>query len=239
MQNRADEGVDWLSSLSGGWDEKNQIVHHAWWHRCLFHLERGESDEVFELFSQEVRNPDSPRVKQAPEAYVDVQNTASLLMRMEMAGFEVGDRWSGLVPLAESRLEDHTSPFTSIHALIILAKSGMLEKARRMIRNMLVFTDLDQGPIGNTYRQVVVPAAEAVLAFVEDQPKQVLERLMPIRFLLYRMGGSHAQRDLFWQMMTRTALQLEDRALLGQLHSEIRDFGFSMMEHRRAYAGVF
>ena len=84
-----------------------------------------------------------------------------------------------------------------------------------------------------------MPAAEAVLAFVEDQPKQVLERLMPIRFLLYRMGGSHAQRDLFWQMMTRTAFQLEDRALLGQLHSEIRDFGFSMMEHRRAYAGVF
>jgi hypothetical protein len=40
-------------------------------------------------------------------------------------------------------------------------------------------------------------------------------------------------------VMTRTALQLEDRALLGQLHSEIRDFGFSMMEHRRAYAGVF
>ena len=239
MQNRADEGVDWLSSLSGGWDEKNQIVHHAWWHRCLFHLERGESDEVFELFSQEVRNPESPRVKQAPEAYVDVQNTASLLMRMELAGFEVGERWSGLVPLAESRLEDHTSPFTSIHALIILAKSGMLEKARTMIGNMLTFTDLDQGPIGNTYRQVVVPAAEAVLAFVEDQPKQVLERLMPIRFLLYRMGGSHAQRDLFWQMMTRTALQLEDRTLLGQLHSEIRDFGFSMMEHRRAYAGVF
>ena len=160
-------------------------------------------------------------------------------MRMELAGFEVGERWSGLVPLAESRLEDHTSPFTSIHALIILAKSGRLEKARTMIGNMLTFTDLDQGPIGNTYRQVVVPAAEAVLAFVEDQPKQVLERLMPIRFLLYRMGGSHAQRDLFWQMMTRTALQLEDRTLLRQLHSEIRDFGFSMMEHRRAYAGVF
>ena len=239
MQNRSNEGVEWLSSLSKNWNEKNQIVHHAWWHRCLFHLERGESQEVMELLSLEVRNPDSLRVKQFPDAYVDLQNTASLLMRMELAGIEVGENWSEFVPMAESRMEDYTSPFTSIHALIIFAKSGLHDKAKSLIQNMLAFTDLDHGPLGSTYRQVVIPLAEAFMAYVEECPKQVLEKLLPVRFILYRMGGSHAQRDLFWQLICRSALQLEERSLLKQLHSEIQDFGFSMLEKRKSYKGVF
>ena len=239
MQNRSNEGVAWLSSLSKNWNEKNQIVHHAWWHRCLFHLERGESQEVMELLSLEVRNPDSFRVKQFPDAYVDLQNTASLLMRMELAGIEVGENWSEFVPLAESRMEDYTNPFTSIHALIIFAKSGLHDKAKSLILNMLAFTDLDHGPLGSTYRQVVIPLAEAFMAYVEERPKQVLEKLLPVRFILYRMGGSHAQRDLFWQLICRSALQLEERSLLKQLNSEIQDFGFSMLEKRKSYKGVF
>jgi hypothetical protein len=141
--------------------------------------------------------------------------------------------------LAESRLEDFTSPFSSIHALIVFAKSGFKSKANVLIKNMEAFAKHDSGLLGSTYQQVLVPVSEAFIAFVEDRPRQVLEKLLPIRFLLYRMGGSHAQRDLFWQVMTRSALQLDDKGLLKQLRSEIKNYGFCMLDQRRTYSGVF
>ena len=104
---------------------------------------------------------------------------------------------------------------------------------------MEAFAKHDSGLLGSTYQQVLVPVSEAIMAFVEDRPRQVLEKLLPIRFLLYRMGGSHAQRDLFWQVMTRSALQLDDKGLLKQLCSEIKNYGFCMLDQRRAYSGVF
>ena len=40
MQGRHAEGIAWLDELERHWDGGNNLLHHLWWHRALFHLER-------------------------------------------------------------------------------------------------------------------------------------------------------------------------------------------------------
>src|SRR6185503_16904031 len=56
MQGRQEEGIAWLARLEPHWSQLNNFVHHLWWHRAMFHLERHEFDAVLELYDQRFRN---------------------------------------------------------------------------------------------------------------------------------------------------------------------------------------
>ncbi len=49
---------------------------------------------------------------------------------------------------------------------------------------------------------------DGVLAFAESDYARTVERLLPIRYKIVRIGGSHAQRDL----LTQTLIVAADRA---------------------------
>jgi hypothetical protein len=46
------------------------------------------------------------------------------------------------------------------------------------------------------YRDVGLPLVEALTAFHHGAYVSAVERLLPVRFELWKMGGSHAQRDV-------------------------------------------
>src|SRR3546814_3766626 len=100
MQGRHREGVAWLAGLSENWRDCNNFAYHAWWHRCLFHLELGEADAALALYNGEVRADKS-------EDYLDMSNAISLLWRLEQEGVAVGSRWD------ELRSAEHTSELQS------------------------------------------------------------------------------------------------------------------------------
>ena len=56
MQGRHAEGIAWLDELERHWQGGNNLLHHLWWHRALFHLERREFDAVLDLYDQRFRN---------------------------------------------------------------------------------------------------------------------------------------------------------------------------------------
>ena len=93
MQGRHEDGIAWLDGLKDQWSNLNNFVHHLWWHRSLFHLLRGETETVLEIYDQQIRNPDSPLVQAMPDHFGDFQNCVDLLKHVEMQGREVGDRW--------------------------------------------------------------------------------------------------------------------------------------------------
>ena len=53
MQGRSAEGVAWLETLSEHWSGVSNIQHHLWWHCALFHLERGDTDDVLRLYAEQ------------------------------------------------------------------------------------------------------------------------------------------------------------------------------------------
>ncbi|MCB1744326.1 MAG: hypothetical protein KDK91_28415, partial [Gammaproteobacteria bacterium] len=94
MQGEIERGVSWLEGLCGNWEGINQMAHHLWWHLALFLLERGEHVRILQLLTERIRNPQSPLVQALPDATIDIQNVASLLLRLELRGVDVGDAWS-------------------------------------------------------------------------------------------------------------------------------------------------
>ena len=235
MQGRHAEGIAWLDGLKDHWAEANQMCLHLWWHRCLFHLERGEQDAVLEIYDAWIRNREHPLLQALPDLYIDLQNGASLLLRLELRGVDVGPRWDELVELTLPRLEDHTSPFTSAHFAVILAAAGRFAEAETLLQAMERFAAEDHGTFGPRYRAAVIPAAEAAIAHRKGEHQRVVDLLLPSRRLLWQMGGSDAQRDLFFLILADSVMKLGREDLLGIVLADIEAAGFTDPASRVGY----
>ncbi|MBB3066270.1 tetratricopeptide repeat protein [Limibacillus halophilus] len=235
MENRIDEGIAWLDGLKDHWGEANQMALHLWWHRCLFHLEHGEFEAVIDIYDNWIRNRELPLLKSMADLYIDMQNGASMLQRLEMCKVPVGDRWEELLQLTLNRLEDHTSPFTSPHYALILAASGRFEESYGLLASMEAFAATDKGTLGPRYRAAAIPAARGAIAFRQAQYEDVVAALFPARRSLWQMGGSHAQRDVFTQMLVFALGRLGQADLLAIVVDDAKAFGFSDVPERLCY----
>ena len=240
MQGRLDDGVQWLDGLKAHWDGANHIVHHLWWHLCLFEAERGDFDAALVVYDQYVRNPASPLVQAMPDFYLDIQNCAALLLRLEMRGLDVGDRWQAIADIAEARIGNHASPFTSAHAAITLMGAGRQTQAAELLDQMRAFAaggqGTSQGTLALRYAAAAIPAAEAAIAHRRGDYPGVLAALMAHRRSLWQMGGSHAQRDLFFQILADAAARCGRQDVLRILLADASAIGFAHLGARTSYA---
>ncbi len=124
MTGRRREGIAWVETLQSQWAGANNLKHHLWWHQALYHLELGDFSKVLSLYDAGFRNLASPLTELAPDLYIDVQNAASMLFRLQRHGVDVGDRWTEIADKAEARIGDCRSAFTLPHWMMALAATG-------------------------------------------------------------------------------------------------------------------
>jgi tetratricopeptide (TPR) repeat protein len=236
MQGRLDDGISWLSELNGNWSAANHMAHHLWWHLALFYTEHGDYDAGLDIYDQRLRDLDSPLMQAMPDFYVDIQNDTALLQRLELRGIDIGDRWQPIAELAKARIGNHYSPFTSAHCALALAAADRFDEAKELVRHIREFIAVDVGPLGPRYALAVLPASEAAVAHRKGEHQRVIDILMPARRNLWQMGGSHAQRDLFFQLLVDSAVKLGRRDILDLLLSELGAIGFDHLTERSSYA---
>jgi len=236
MQGRLADGVGWVSGLSENWSAANNIVHHLWWHLALFHIELGDYEASLDIYDHKLRDLDSPLMQALPDFYVDIQNDTALLQRVEMRGADVEDRWQPISDLAQTRIGNHASPFTSAHCALALAAAGRFQEAGELIRQIRVFITEDTEALGPRYALAVLPASEAAVAYRKGEHQRVIDILMPARRNLWQMGGSHAQRDLFLQLLVDSAVKMQRRDILELLLDELGVIGFDHLVERSSYA---
>ncbi len=208
MQGRRSEGIDWIDGLRGNWEESNNLRHHLWWHAAMFHLERGETDRVLALYGSEFRNPASKLTLSQPDLYIDVQNAASMLFRLQRQGVDVGDRWMELADKAEARIGDCLSAFTLPHWMMALAAAGRHAAATRMLDAMRAFA---QGPgiIASLVADYALPICAAVVAHQRGEHARAVAIMRPALGGMYRLGGSHAQQDVLEQLFLDAAIKAD------------------------------
>jgi hypothetical protein len=206
MQGRQREGIDLLAKLEQHWTGGNNMVHHLWWHRSMFHLERHEFDEVLDHYDRRFRNLDSPLTQALPDLYIDVQNAASMLFRLERQGIDVGDRWIEIADKAEQRVGDCLSAFTQPHWMMALAATRRDDVAQRTLDAMRVF-GLGHGAVAQVVGTIALPISEAVLAHGRGEYGRAVDLMKPILDDMYRLGGSHAQQDVLEQVFLDSAIK--------------------------------
>jgi tetratricopeptide (TPR) repeat protein len=206
MQGRRAEGIAWIDSLGGNWEAANNLRHHLWWHAAMFYLERGEPDLVLALYDGQFRNLMSKLTVAQPDLYIDVQNAASMLFRLQRRGVDVGDRWLELADRAEARIGDCLSAFTLPHWMMALATTGRTAAAHRMLEAMRAFA---QGPgiTASLVAHYALPVCEAVLAHARGEFADAVEAMRPALGGMYRLGGSRAQQDVLEQLYLDSAMR--------------------------------
>ena len=235
MQGRHDEGRAWLESLCGNWGAANQLKHHLWWHLCLFLLESGDHARILELLRTEIRNPDSPLVRAVPDATIDIQNVASLLLRLELRGIDVGDRWTDLAEVCAGRVHDHANAFSNIHDVMVLAATGQFAQADELVESAERFGTSGDGSLHMSYRAAGVAACRAMLAHRRGDYESVVALLAPVRHDLALFGGSHAQRDIFYQVLVDACRRLGRSDLVAIFVRDTYRIGFDRVESRSLY----
>jgi len=213
MQGRLSEGIAWLDYPADAWDDRNPFRGHLWWHRALFQLEGGDHDAALALYDRAI-HPDPS------DFYLDIQNAAALLARLEFVGVSVGARWTELAEQLEGRLDDHVLAFTDANAMMALAAAGRGEVAGRLLTSLKAFAATPGNSAAATMETATIPVCAAILAYHEGDFGRAVDLLMPLRHAFIRMGASHAQRDIFHQYLLEAAIAGGRLALARALLSE-------------------
>ena len=204
MQGRRQEGIAWVTGLAPNWEGGSNLQHHLWWHCALFHLENGDHDTVLELYDQRFRNLASPLTVAAPDAYIDVQNAASMLFRLARLGVAVGRRWDELADLAEGKIGDTQSAFTLPHWMMALSAAGRTEAAQKMLDGMRA-TSNRSGTTAGIVVAYALPVSDAVRLHGEGRFGEAVDRMLPVIGGMYRLGGSYTQQDVLEQLFLDAA----------------------------------
>jgi tetratricopeptide (TPR) repeat protein len=232
MTGRQSEGAAWLDGLSGNWGECNNFAFHVWWHRALFALEQGRFDEAMDLYDREVR-------AEPTRDFRDITNAAALLWRIDQEGLDVGDRWLELAEHSAARIGEHVLVFADAHYMLSLASDpNHIDDARKLTETAADYAKRDDESQAAVMRAAGAELCRAILAYREGDYGGCVDALYPVRFETRRLGGSHAQRDVFHQILIDAAIRAERPNMARALLSErLQQKPGSMLSWRR-YAGV-
>ncbi|MGV3570087.1 MAG: tetratricopeptide repeat protein [Ramlibacter sp.] len=205
-QGRLAEGHAFLQEVSATWTGLNSfMVTHNWWHLALFALELDQPAEVLDIHDQ--------RVWTEVKVYSQDQvNAISLLARVELAGYDVGDRWQDLGNHLAQRGHDHVLPFLDMQYVYGLARAGRVREARALLAGIERHAAALPPDSAPAWRQVCVPASRGLLAHATGDYAGAVEGLGQALPRLVEIGGSHAQRDLFAQVHLDALLRSEHLA---------------------------
>jgi tetratricopeptide (TPR) repeat protein len=205
MQGRSEEGIEVLEDAARFLNDYNLFRGHLWWHLSLFKFAQARFDEVLDLFDREI-------YPKASTFYLDIQNGASLLARLEFQGVDVGGaRWERLAQASLQSATQCTLWFTAMHHVIALLKSGRVSAANATVKY------LESAGRESAQAALAAELSRAAAAFCKQRPLEALERMLAVREVHGELGASHAQQDLYDQIMIMAAVQVGDWPRVRQL----------------------
>ena len=131
-----------------------------------------------------------------------------LLWRLEQAGIDVGDRWQELAARSEAHVDDHLLTFGDVHYLLALAAAGRADDGAALRRKPVALCGAADGESEAAVAgDPGLALARAILARQRGDHAAASRELAAVRDNIWRIGGSHAQRDLFEEMLIDSALR--------------------------------
>jgi hypothetical protein len=247
MQGDVDEGLRFLASDATVWEDGNLFTVHNWWHLALFELEAGRPERALAVYDAHIHHDAAACVP------IEMVDASALLWRLHLDGH--GDdqdaagtarRFAALADAWASSATLTAEPwyvFNDLHAVMALAGAGRLGEARAVIDRLERW--LARAPDGTNVMMtadVGLASCRSVLAFAEGRHDSAVDELLPIRHVLARFGGSHAQRDALQRTLLESALRAGRWDLARALTAErlaVRETGtYTWAQRARALRGL-
>jgi len=195
----ADGGAGFIAGWLPSYDRRSQLHGHLSWHLALCELARGNAARAGALYADAIR----PAVSHAPPLF-NLADSASFLWRWRVYGETppLDSEWQEVAAHAEKFFPRAGMHFADIHAILAEAAfddSGAQQRiaqARKLDASGL----LPQGA-------VVPELCAGVAAFARGDYASAADALGAALPELARVGGSHAQREVFEDTFIAAALR--------------------------------
>nr|WP_259372077.1 tetratricopeptide repeat protein [Caldimonas mangrovi] len=214
MQGRFDEGAAWLRRHRPHWSVGNGFAGHLWWHLGLFRLERLDTDGALRLYDEHLGG-DAVQI-----AFQRLDATA-LLWRLHLLGIDGGERWPALAQ-GWDRSDDVAgwSAFNDLHLMLALAGAADVPAARRWLAQVERRVETTVSTERQLAARTGLALLQGLLAYAHGDDEATWRQLHPLRPVVQRLGGSHAQRDVIDQTLlaaaARGGLQSAGRGLVNE-----------------------
>ncbi|MDZ8055441.1 MAG: tetratricopeptide repeat protein [Aulosira sp. ZfuVER01] len=206
-QGRVAEGIAWMESFADTWENCNSMLYtHNWWHIALYYLKQENYQKVLRLYDTHIWERAN---KQSPK---DQVGAISLLLRLELHGVDVGNRWQEISPYLYSRIEEHALPFQDLHYVYALTKAGHDDWVNQMLISMQYHTLRINPFLRQRWIEVAIPAARGMVAHAKGDFHTTVAELKLVLPRLHEIGGSHAQQVLFGQVYQDAVLSAQKQS---------------------------
>ena len=182
------EGGGFLGNWLKDFDRRATYRVHLSWHQALFELAMGRYGRALERYEDDIR----PAV--VANNVTSLQDSAALMWRMHMYSGSVPPvPWEEVRDLAAPAADRPGPAFRDSHAALAFAASGDDAALGRLIDRLRALADK-----GDAFaREVTLPLVQGIGAFAHEAYDEAVRLMEPVYGQLTRIGGSHAQREVF------------------------------------------
>lgn len=177
-------GLDWLDGWIHGPGRTADNLAHYSWHAALHELSMGDLAAVRQRYDGELAPPQVVGCR----ALVD---SCSLLWRWAITPgvTQVPQMTEAADAVGADLLDAPPTPFMALHSAVTLCALGDVDRLHRLERWAHQHPD-------PTYAEVVCPLSAALAALAAGQSGSAADQLARLRGILWRLGGSDAQREI-------------------------------------------
>jgi len=192
-----DGGAAFLEEWLAGYDARASFHCHLAWHQAMFELQRGRHARALEVFHRDIVGAVNPRL-----AMID---GSALLWRFRLAGQPAEpEAWRRLADLA-GRVSRPGFVFGEVHAALAYAACGDHAALAKLCDGLRALGEKGH-PIAGS---VALPVAQGIAAVAAGDHAAALAHLEPVEADFHRIGGSHAQWEIFEETMVACYFALE------------------------------
>ena len=191
---------DWLPCYDRG-----AILHcHLCWHRAVFALQLGEPDRAMAIY----RDGIAPDVSQTLPMFTMIDG-AAFAWRAALQGHPLSpEELRALAAFTDERFRKAGVPFANVHAAFALAAAGEHAALAETLQNVSEAAAAGRQVCGD----VAARLCGAIAAYAAGNHAAAAQTLCAVQPEIFRIGGSHAQCDVFL-----------DTLIAARLHSGARD----------------
>ncbi|MFB9267065.1 tetratricopeptide repeat protein [Bradyrhizobium erythrophlei] len=187
-QGDAAEGRAFLTNWLPANDRTSFLQGHLAWHLALIALEEGDADGAMDIYERHIK----PAGRPYPPLNI-YTDTASLLWRMSLAGKTgLESHWRDVAAYGDGYFPKAGAHFADVHQALVAAttNAGALQARLAEMEARQADGKLAPGPSA-------IGLCRGIAAFAAGDHADAVRILAPLMPDLVRIGGSHAQRELW------------------------------------------
>ena len=173
-----------------------------------------------------------------PEAH-RLNISSALLWRLNLTGADVGDRWRHLADKWEPAAQDTLYAFNDVHAMMAFVADDRKDAQKALLTANERYVENASDANVAMSREIGMPFCLAMRDFQKGDYAGCVDRLLPVRYMTHRLGGSFAQRDVIGWTLLEAALRAKRFDLALGLANERAALKPTSAQNWRAVARAF